>query len=213
MDRPGQVRTFDLSAGWLCLDFANTLSGRRRARPADHLQSYADLVAWARQAGALDAAEAALLLAAAIGQPDEAARVLERARRLREAVYRLCSTVAAGREVASTDLELLNAEIGRALAHARLKPGTDGLTWAWDGSAALDRPLWPVARSAAELLTGPERAAVRECAEPACGWLFLDTSRNRSRRWCDMRVCGNRAKARRHYARRKRGADGIPQPG
>lgn len=74
--------------------------------------------------------------------------------------------------------------------------------WGWDDAApALDRPLWPVARSLAELLTSDELPRVRECAADNCAWLFIDTSKNRSRRWCDMAVCGNRAKARRHYAR------------
>ena len=72
-----------------------------------------------------------------------------------------------------------------------------------DDEGALDRPLWPVLRSAAALLTSDDIARIRECAAERCAWLFIDHSRNRSRRWCDMRDCGNRAKARRHYARAK----------
>ena len=63
--------------------------------------------------------------------------------------------------------------------------------------------LWPVARGAAELLTGPDAAHISECQSDDCGWLFLDQTRNHGRHWCDMQGCGNRAKARRHYARQK----------
>ena len=82
-----------------------------------------------------------------------------------------------------------------------------GFTWLWaEGGKALDCMLWPIARSAADLLTEGPLAAIRLCEGRDCGWLFLDTSRNRTRRWCDMRICGNRAKARRHHERVKTGA-------
>ena len=74
----------------------------------------------------------------------------------------------------------------------------------------LDRVTWWVARSAAELMTSPDLPFVRECASYDCGWLFMDTTKNRSRRWCDMSTCGNRAKGRRHYER-KRAASRGPQ--
>ncbi len=91
-----------------------------------------------------------------------------------------------------------------ALARLRLVPGPDGLGWDWAADdRALDGVIWSVAHSAAELLTSERLDRVRECAESRCGWLFLDASRNRSRQWCDMKVCGNRAKARRHHARKK----------
>ncbi|MBI4413448.1 MAG: CGNR zinc finger domain-containing protein, partial [candidate division NC10 bacterium] len=78
--------------------------------------------------------------------------------------------------------------------------------WRWTGDGQrLDRMLWAVTRSAADLLTSGELAAVRECEAETCAWLFMDRSRNRSRRWCDMKACGNRAKARRHYERKKAG--------
>jgi predicted RNA-binding Zn ribbon-like protein len=83
-------------------------------------------------------------------------------------------------------------------------PTQPGFAWTWPDEEELDlaRLLWPVARSAAELLTSPDRQLVRECLGDNCGWLFLDTSKNHRRTWCSMQGCGNRAKARRHYARR-----------
>ncbi len=199
--------TFDLGAGRLCLDFANTADWHRSARPEERLRSYADLLAWGRQAAALTAGEAERLLRAAQRRPADAADVLRRAVALREAIYRLFSALAAGRPPADADLAVLNAALAEALPRLRLAASEEGFVWTWAGDAdALDAVLWPVARSAAELLTADERDRVRECADDNCGWLFLDMSRNRSRRWCSMEGCGNRAKARRYYARKKRAA-------
>jgi predicted RNA-binding Zn ribbon-like protein len=146
--------------------------------------------------------------------------VLRRARALREALFAIFSAVAGGDVPGATDLETLNDELKRAMGHARIvagqggdpiRPGSvrgkhAGYRWGWEGAGDdLDQILWPVARSAAELLTDDSLARVRECDAGNCAWLFLDTSRNRSRRWCDMTVCGNREKAQRHYRRiRKR---------
>ena len=193
---------FELSAGRLCLDLPNTLSRRVTAAPVELLATYGHLVAWARLAGLVDDAVSAALLAEAARRPDEARRVLRRALALREAIYAAMHATVEDRPVPADALATINAEAARAGAHARIVPADSGFAWSWDeGGPSLDRPLWPVARSTAELLTSPELSQVRECAADDCGWLFVDTSKNHSRRWCDMAVCGNRAKARRHYAR------------
>lgn len=195
--------TFDLSGGALGLDFANTWSDRGRPE-TDGLRGYADLLAFARQAGSLDEGEAARLAARSEREPGAAAAAFGRALDLREALYRLFSAAAAGRPPAAGDLALVNAALPEALARLRLEPRGSGFGWAWEEKAAepLDAPLWPVLRSAAELLTSEELPRVRECAATSCTWLFVDRSRNRSRRWCSMETCGNRAKAHRHYRRR-----------
>lgn len=197
---------FSLTGGKLCLDFANTAEYRSPAiKPEDeHLTDYAALVAWGEQAGALADGQADHLLRLAAAQPDAAARVLARAIALREAIYRLFSHIASGETPHADDLEPLNAALAEGLAQARLALHGEEVVWTWAETPALDRMLWPVARSAADLLTcSEERERVRECAGERCTWLFLDTSRNRSRQWCDMQSCGNRAKAKRHYQRRK----------
>jgi predicted RNA-binding Zn ribbon-like protein len=201
---------FEFSGGELCLDFANTASARFQATPREHLHGYRDLVAWGRQGEVVAPAQATELLAEAARRPGEADAVYGRAIALREAIFRTF----ARREVAlpptPEDLATLNAELASAMAHTRLVPTTKGFDWAWrEGAGALDRPLWPVARSAAELLTSEALDRVRECGADDCDWLFVDTSKNRSRRWCDMNSCGNRAKARRHYEK-KRAAPGEP---
>ncbi len=203
MEGATQAVVFEFSGGHLCLDFANTLTDRE-TRPQEQLNGYRDLVAWGQQAGIVPPEEGQALLVAAGRRSTEAAGVLREARVLREAIYRVFAAIAAGDRPGEADLAVLNAALARALAHARIVRTAEGFVWGWAAEAeALDRPLWPVARSAAELLVSGELAAVRECASASCNWLFMDFSRNQSRRWCDMKSCGNREKARRHYERKK----------
>lgn len=199
----------DLLGGRLCLDFANTADWHATDHPTEWLTSYSDLVAWSRHAGVLTEAEAQDLTCAAARRPEEAACTLGKAIVLREAIYRVFAAVAARRPVDAQDLAVLNAALGRASARAHVVSIGDGFAWEWTGEGEFDRMLWPVARSAAELLTSDDLKRVRECPGDGCGWLFVDTSRNQSRKWCSMDSCGNRAKARRHYERtRVRQQDG-----
>jgi len=135
-----------------------------------------------------------------------AASAVARARALREALYALFSARAAGRSASRADLARVNAALAAALGELKVEPRDGGYGWSWERPGdPLTAPLRPIARSAAELLVSPELERVRECHGATCTWLFLDSSRNRSRRWCSMESCGNRAKARRHYRRRKSG--------
>lgn len=198
---------FELSGGALCLDFVNTLDNRPAPRPKELLNGYADLVSWAAQAGATPEDRARALASEGQRRLTEAHSILKRARTLRERLFALFSAAAAGRRLAEPELASLNPALGRCLARLRLSP-TSGpaLRWDWDQDPhALDSPLWPVLRSAADLLTSPDLSRVRECAAATCGWLFVDESKNRSRRWCDMNVCGNREKVRRHRQRPRTG--------
>ena len=200
---------WDFSGGRLDLDFANTVEDRPGTRPLDGLTSYARLVDWARAAGLLPDGGAERLLAAAAARPSAAAAVLKRAVALREAIYRVFLAVAHRRPPEPTDLAALNAELARSMARARVVPvpADGGFAWGWEADdEELDRMLWPIARSAADLLTSERTSAVRECSARDCSWLFMDTSRNGSRRWCNMQVCGNRAKARRHQQRKRAAA-------
>ena len=197
-----QDPTFELSGGALCLDFVNTLGDRGRPE-TEKLAGYPDLLAFAGQAGLLTAGEAARLSRRAERDPRAAAAALGLGRDLREALYRIFSALAAGGPPGDADLERLNGALPAALSHLRLERRGTELVWGWTlAEGSLETPLWPILRSAAELLTAEERLRVRECAGTACTWLFLDLSRNRSRRWCSMETCGNRAKAHRHYRRK-----------
>jgi predicted RNA-binding Zn ribbon-like protein len=142
-------------------------------------------------------------------RPDEAAETLEWAIGLREALYRVFTALTTGDRPTAADMSIVNQALADALPHLRLATQPEGIAWEWEEpDAALEWFLWPVSRSAADLLTSsPDLERVGVCEDDrGCGWLFLDTSKNHSRRYCGY-GCANRAKARRHYARKKRQAD------
>ena len=196
---------FELTGGSLCLDFANTVDKRSTEDRRDHLTNYADLTSWGEQAGAITAADARRLRQLAARRPAEGRAALRRARQVREAIFAIFHAFACGRKPPREGIDTLNTALPGVLGRQRLVPSRDRMEWEWsDEPESLDRVLFPVVRSAAELLTGDDLDRVRECCSDCCAWIFLDSSRNRTRRWCDMTVCGNRAKARRHYARLKR---------
>jgi predicted RNA-binding Zn ribbon-like protein len=202
--------TAELMAGHLSLAFANTVAWRAGDSPEERLTSYRDLVAWGQQTGILTDHEAEQLLKEAARRPREAATVLERAITLREAIYRLFSALSGGRPPEASDLATLNAELSHAMTRSQIVPRAEDFVWEWvDAERVLDRMLWAVVRDAADLLTSDDLNRVRECAGDGCGWLFFDRSRNRSRRWCAMEDCGNRAKARRFYERRRAAAQDV----
>lgn len=188
-----------------CLDYVNTIESPLGAHPEEFLRGYPDLARWSRHAGLLDDAATARLLDGAARDPDAAGVAFDRALALRAALTAIFRAVAAGGSPAPPDLEHLQRAYLAALARARLVPRGNGHDWAWaEDDAALDQPLWAVARSAVELLTVGDPARIKQCSgTDDCGWLFYDTSKNGSRRWCSMEGCGSRVKGRRHYARRR----------
>jgi predicted RNA-binding Zn ribbon-like protein len=171
---------------------------------AEKLNEYADLLAWGWHVGLLTEAQVKSLLREAQRSSLEADSVLARAVALREAIYRICLAAIDKTKPRATDVELLNRELAAARSHERLAAGHDRYIWRWkDDQKALDRMLWAVTDSAAELLTEGDLTRLRECGGAECGWLFEDTSRNRSRHWCDMQDCGNLAKVRRFRTRQR----------
>jgi predicted RNA-binding Zn ribbon-like protein len=210
--------TFDLSGGRLCLDFVNTVGGMRGVKPNEHLAGYTDVVEFALQAGAIAEDRARKLVAEARRRPADAARTFRAAVELREALYRVFLARATEAEPAAEDLARLDAALRDSFVHRRLvrARADQGYTWDWDDGVALDAPLWPVVASAAELLTSAaELERVRVCGlyeSSECSWLFVDETRAHTRRWCSMKDCGNRAKARRHWAKTKEGAVAPAKP-
>lgn len=188
-----------------CLDFVNTLHWRGTDAPIERLSTYDDMLSWAAYGGLVETPQAAQLRELAREQPAEAAHVLQRAWTLREGLHRIVTAERQRRAPAEDDVALLNGELGNALAHASLTRDGGGYRLWWrDLGERLDAPLWQVTRSAADLLTSPLRGKIRLCANEPCGWLFIDESKNASRRWCSMALCGSRIKMRDYY-RRKQG--------
>jgi predicted RNA-binding Zn ribbon-like protein len=196
------IATLDRLGGDPALDFANTLGGLRDGPWDDEwLHDYADLAAWARHAGLLGAAKAAALTRRAAAHPRAAATAFARALVLREQVHRVMAALADGAAPPAADLAALLDAHRDALAHADLVAHGARLDWAHAGDD-LDRPLWPVAHAAIDLVRSEERLArLKQCAN--CRWVFLDSSKNASRRWCSMAHCGTEAKVRATRARRR----------
>jgi predicted RNA-binding Zn ribbon-like protein len=203
---PSRAGSLDLIAGIACLDFANTSSGRGGPHHLEHLRSYELLLAWSEHAGLLTSTLRQTLSALAAAQPAAAARMLRRALALREAIHATASALARRAAVPADALETLNEELARAMSQAALHSASPGFAWDWSGAEpALDRPLWPIARSAADLLAGTALDRVKQCPGQHCGWVFLDLTKNGRRRWCEMEVCGSRSKVRRYRERQRQG--------
>ncbi len=205
---PGTHR-FKLAGGHPVLDFLNSLGGHRLTAPREHLTTPEDLVSWGLQSGWLDQEHAHPMLVEIQLRPAEARAALVRVRAFREALFRVFLAASENTLPAPEPLEAFEREVRRAWAERRLIRGPDGeYRWVSPESARLDAFIPGLALAASDLLTGPARARIRLCEATAldgCGWLFLDTSRNGTRRWCEMATCGNKYKARRHYARVRAG--------
>lgn len=194
---------FQIIAGELSLDFINTLDNRAvPERRLELLPTYTDLVEWAMQAGAISASKRNALLSVAEQHPREADIVRQKAAELRETLYRIVTSTLRNRRPSQEDLRSFNASLGEALSHLELSTARGEFRLGWAGEPLrLDSVLWPIVRSASNLLSGDDLTRVRECGADTCRWLFVDRSKNHSRRWCDMKVCGNRVKARTFYRR------------
>jgi predicted RNA-binding Zn ribbon-like protein len=194
----------DLSGESLCLDFVNTVSWRGRESSKDYFTTYSDLLLWSRYVKIISEKDFNELLQKANIHTNEAQKTIKRAIDLREAIYSVFSARTEGRKPPDKDLLTFNDFLSRTMCHSRIKQTDDGFVWDTDGDKnSLDWILNPVIRSAAELLTSSDFRKVKLCGDKECGWIFLDSSRNQSRRWCDMKDCGNRAKARRFYWKKK----------
>lgn len=194
---------FELIAGAVCLDFVNTLDDRFSDHPKELLASYRDLARFAEDAKLLSHQQVDHL--SAHSEKPSAQRALKSAIQMREAMSEVFYAPARERPVPKAALATLNHYVQQAAQHARLVPADGHFEWQFDPAQDnLESPLWPIARSAAELLASDQLQYVRACASPTCEWLFLDESKNHRRRWCDMTKCGNRAKVKRFYTRQKK---------
>ncbi len=187
--------------GNLCLDFTNTVEYRGSEQCLEFLRSYTSVLAWCWRNQLVNDAEMERLNALSLDRSAEAEAAFQAALDLRETIHRLCQAVISSDSPAAADLDFLNQLLASLQPQRRLEANEQGFTWAWMQSDDLAHILAPVALAAADLLTSDELQRVRQC--PNCGWLFVDTSRNHSRRWCSMDFCGSKIKSRRQYERRK----------
>lgn len=179
------------------LAFVNTLSSRPLPEPVERLTSYDALVDWAREQHLISAAAADRLLAEARRHPHQAGSVLARAKEFREALNTLALAVEQQRQPSAAALQTISDRLADAYAHGRLVPHDGALQWVSSAEDDLDRVLWEISRAAGRLVMSPRLSRLRSCAASDCGWWFVDDTKNHSRRWCDMKLCGNREKVRR----------------
>src|SRR5690242_11974064 len=184
-----------LRGGHAVIDLVNTVAWRGDdSRRVDNLGDYSDLVAWCRHAGVVSATEAADLTRAMRADADTAQRAVARVKRLREALHALWT------DSTPATLSTISAEYRTALRHRELRAIDGSITWV-DRHYSVHIPVDRLAVAAVDLLTAMPRDRVKACRDAACGWLFLDSSHRRNRRWCSAADCGNRDRARRHYER------------
>lgn len=193
------AETFRCRGGALCLDFCNSGQGFRSPRAAEWIVAFDDLVDWLEAAGAIAQRQAARFRQAAAKSPEAAAEVRARAIRVREALFRVLVAKTRGQTAGREDLACIEAEDARAKPFARLSWNGEAYAWSLDPSASvLDAALQPIVESAVHLLASGKLSRLRRCGNATCFWLFLDETKNRSRRWCEMASCGNVVKVRRH---------------
>ncbi|HXT06991.1 MAG TPA: CGNR zinc finger domain-containing protein [Roseiarcus sp.] len=195
---PSRAGALTLIGGELALDFANTRSARGLPAERDHLQRPEHVVQWAAHAQVLAPEEAQWLAEAAAANPVLGQRLIAQALALREDVYELGAAIAAGGPAPRQPLAGLAHAYAHALARAALAPIGVHFGWTWrPREAPVETILGPISLSALTLLQQADLTRVKQCQGEKCGWLFFDATKNKSRRWCEMEVCGNRAKQKR----------------
>jgi predicted RNA-binding Zn ribbon-like protein len=205
MSQPNSNPPFEYTGGHISLDFVDTVNNRGNESPHDLFSDYARLLQWSEESGTLARKTVDQLQKLAANEPARAQSVLRNAVHLREALHDIFAAITEARAISPTALVTLNKAIQHASAHAEIKHTARRFSWEWiDPQDHLDAMLWRVAQAAGELLTTDEVANIRQCGSETCAWLFLDKTKNHRRRWCEMKTCGNRHKARRYYQRQKK---------
>ena len=201
---PSRAGTLDLVGGSLALDFTNTSSGRGSPAHQEHLRDFGTLVQWIEHARVVTPPDCLTLRDEAARRPKRAAAIFARALTLRELIWRIGGALAERRAISGALRDELVAVHAKNLAFAEIKSRDSAFIWAWDprrdAEAAI---LGPITLSALSLLMEKDLLRTKRCEGKECGWLFFDATKNNSRRWCEMRVCGNRAKVRAARQRKK----------
>jgi predicted RNA-binding Zn ribbon-like protein len=190
-----------------CLDFVNTVGWHASDDPQEWIFNYFQLLEWSEYAGILTEQKRKQLKSSALLFPEKAKQVYMEAIELREALYRILRDKVLNANVDKNDMNILNRWVKRSFSFVELSPTESEYRLLFNDTHELDQMLWNIVQSAVHLLTSQDYKRIKRCEGGTCGWLFIDTSRNKSRRWCSMEDCGNRAKAKRHYKKQKQQAE------
>ena len=203
MSSPVEDRPFELIAGHPSLDLVNTLDWRFRDNgPEELLASYDDLLRFSAQSGLLSGKQIRAILRESTQAA--AANAIVSCRELREAAAEIFYAAVDSRTPPGSQIKIIERCFKQARERQRLTWSGSRLEWDWPASeCGPDLPVWMLSLSTARLMLSDQMRLLRACEKPDCRWLFLDTSKNHTRRWCDMKICGNRMKARRFKAQHK----------
>ena len=180
----------------LSLDFVNTVGNISSENPTEKLNSFPDLIEWSKQGKLISNDEAIIMFAETEKNILESAKIFQRVLRFRKCVYDIFKSIINREEISSKDLKVFNSELSRAMSKAEIFYHEGEVIWDWKNNS-LERILFLITRIAAQLLTSSDLEKLKCCSGENCGWLYYDISKNNRRQWCDMRDCGNLAKAKR----------------
>ncbi|RAJ79299.1 putative RNA-binding Zn ribbon-like protein [Chitinophaga dinghuensis] len=203
MDSQSSISDLRLTGGDLCLDFINTVPHRFKPEEGDYLQSFRDITAWYHHIQGMTPKTIQTLDRLAKSYPQKAAQVFTKSIQLRELLYQICLQVTTGKAPAPHDLITLSTYIAEAYTNMELSwQKEQGRLQLQFNAPALEQVNWHIAQHALQLLTNGPLKQVKQC--PGCGWIFLDKSKNSSRRWCSMATCGDIDKVTRFQQRNKK---------
>lgn len=195
------LENLQMVGGCLAFDFVNTVNTRKPAPEFEYLETFEDLITWSEKAGSLGPVRLQALRKHAAQQAEAASAELSDAIEAREMLYELFSAIAGGESPGAAVTDRFNQRLSNAFQGIYVKFGPAGTEIHFGNEEiALNEPLLPILKSAFDTLTGEDFGRIKEC--PRCGWLFVDTSKNGKRKWCDMNVCGSREKSLEYYYRK-----------
>ena len=191
---PGAYKgKYKLIGGKLCFDFTNTVSWRELEHPHEWLDSIDNLASWAQMAEILSTKEARNLKRLLFDQNEDGIKKLQQLKDTREIIYNIFNCVIHQTSPSEKDMKNINRLVKKAMSHLELVPSPDGFELAWQiDLSGMDKIHYSTIRSAVQVLTTKDLTRIKKC--PSCQWLYLDMSKNKSRRWCTMEDCGNRHK-------------------
>jgi predicted RNA-binding Zn ribbon-like protein len=186
-----------LDGGNLSLNFVNTVYDRHGPPYEGYLHNYLDLITWSHYTGAINTSQKKRLLEISRKNQDQANQIYKSSIQLREAIYEFIVSMIDREDVPPVNMPLINQWLSKAFSNLELTQLENRFVLDWKTeNFGLESVLWPIIRSFVDLITSDDRKRIKQCSN--CGWVFVDNSKNKSRRWCSMEICGNRVKAQRH---------------
>jgi predicted RNA-binding Zn ribbon-like protein len=201
---PSRAGSLDLVGCELALDFTNTSSGRGFLSHQEHLRDFDTIMQWVEHARVMAPSDCTYVRTTVAKRPKLGRAVFEQVLKIRELIWTIGTALAEQRPVSEKLRASLTAAHAESLRFAEMKMRDGAYIWTWDPRRDVQGAiLGPITLSALTLIMEKELSRTKRCAGMECGWLFFDTTKNSRRRWCEMRVCGNRAKVRAARAKQK----------